>query len=246
LNQNWKADLAMQSPPIVSAQQWEAAWEKALIKEKELQHARDALAALRRRFPWMAVEKHYAFDGRDGKVSLLDLFDARRQLIVYRAFIEPGTGGDDVPGLPGWPEHGCVGCSLMADHIGQLGHLNARDTTLVYVSRAAQADLDRMKTKMGWGHIPWYSITDDFDKDFGVKDYHGTNAFIRDGDRVFRTYFINGRGDEVFVNTWNFLDMTALGRQENWEDSPEGYPQTPPYDWWRWHDAYDSSTPSLR
>ena len=144
----------MQSPPIVSAQQWEAAWEKALIKEKELQHARDALAALRRRFPWMAVEKHYAFDGRDGKVSLLDLFDARRQLIVYRAFIEPGTGGDDVPGLPGWPEHGCVGCSLMADHIGQLGHLNARDTTLVYVSRAAQTDLDRMKTKMGWGPHP--------------------------------------------------------------------------------------------
>jgi predicted dithiol-disulfide oxidoreductase (DUF899 family) len=233
----------MKIPPIVMAQEWEAARQELLVKEKEVQRARDALAAQRRRMPWMAVEKQYVFDGPEGKVTLLDLFQGRRQLIIYRAFIEPGTGDSDVPGLPGWPEHGCVGCSLMADHIGHLAHLNARDTTLVYVSRASQADLDRMKTKMGWGHIPWYTITDDFHKDFGVEDYHGTNAFIRDGDRVFRTYFINGRGDEVFVNTWNFLDMTALGRQEDWEDSPEGYPQSPPYEWWRWHDTYAEHTP---
>jgi predicted dithiol-disulfide oxidoreductase (DUF899 family) len=233
----------MKTPPIVSAQEWDAALQDMLIKEKEHQRARDALMAQRRRMPWTAVEKEYVFDGPEGKASLLDLFDGRRQLIIYRAFIEPGTGNDDVPGLPGWPEHGCVGCSLMADHIGNLAHLNARDTTLAYVSRASQADLERMKTKMGWRH-PWYTITDDFDKDFGVEDYHGTNAFIRDGDRVFRTYFINGRGDEVFVNTWNFLDMTALGRQENWEDSPEGYPQSPPYEWWRWHDVYDTTSSS--
>jgi predicted dithiol-disulfide oxidoreductase (DUF899 family) len=233
----------MKTPPIVSAQEWEVEREKMLVKEKELQRARDALAAQRRRMPWMAVEKEYVFDGPEGKLTLLDLFQGRRQLIIYRAFIEPGTGHDDVPGLPGWPEHGCVGCSLMADHIGNLAHLNARETTLVYVSRASQADLERMKTKMGWRH-PWYTLTDDFDKDFGVEDYHGTNAFIRDGDRVFRTYFINGRGDEVFVNTWNFLDMTALGRQEDWEDSPEGYPQSPPYEWWRWHDVYGTKTPS--
>lgn len=94
-----------------------------------------------------------------------------------------------------------------------------------------------MKSKMGWRH-PWFTITDDFDKDLGCDEYHATNAFIRDdSDRVFRTYSISGRGDEVFVNTWNLLDMTALGRQENWEDSPEGYPQTPPYDWWIWHDT---------
>jgi predicted dithiol-disulfide oxidoreductase (DUF899 family) len=228
----------MKTPPIVSAQEWEAAWQEMLIKEKELQRARDALAAQRRRMPWLAVEKDYVFDGPEGKASLLDLFDGRRQLLIYRAFIEPGTGNDDVPGLPGWPEHGCVGCSLMADHIGHLAHLNARDTTLVYVSRASQADLEGMKAKMDWHRIPWYTITDDFDEDFGVKDWHGTNAFIRDGDRVYRTYLINGRGDEVFVNTWNFLDMTALGRQEDWEDSPEGYPQSPPYEWWRWHDTY--------
>jgi predicted dithiol-disulfide oxidoreductase (DUF899 family) len=233
----------MKTPPIVSAHEWEAAWQDMLVKEKEVQRARDALAAQRRRMPWMAVDKDYVFDGPDGKASLLDLFDGRRQLLVYRAFIEPGTGGDDVPGLPGWPEHGCVGCSLMADHVPNLAHLNARDTTLVYVSRATQPELERMKAKMGWQH-PWYSITDDFDDDFGVKDWHGTNAFIRDGDRVCRTYLINGRGDEVFVNTWNFLDMTALGRQEEWEDSPEGYPQSSPYVWWRWHDTYTQHSPS--
>ena len=82
-----------------------------------------------------------------------------------------------------------------------------------------------------------------FDVDFGVDEWHGTNAFIRDGDRVFRTYFINSRGDEAFVNTWSFLDMTALGRQETWEDSPEGYPQSPPYEWWNWHDEYGQREP---
>jgi predicted dithiol-disulfide oxidoreductase (DUF899 family) len=126
----------------------------------------------------------------------------------------------------------------MADHVPNLAHLNARDTTFVYVSRASQPDLARMKEKMRWRH-PWFTITDTFDADFGVDDYHGTNAFIRDDeDRIYRTYMINGRGDEVFVNTWNLLDMTALGRQENWEDSPEGYPQASPYEWWRWNDAY--------
>jgi predicted dithiol-disulfide oxidoreductase (DUF899 family) len=242
--QQKRKENRMKTPTIVSAQDWEAALQEMLVEEKEHQRARDALVARRRRFPWMAVEKEYLFDGPEGRLTLLDLFQGRRQLIIYRAFIEPDTGDRDVPGLPGWPEHGCVGCSLMADHIGNLAHLNARDTTLVYASRASQADLDRMKARMGWQHIPWYTITDDFHKDFGVEDYHGTNAFIRDGDRVFRTYFINGRGDEVFVNTWNFLDMTALGRQEDWEDSPEGYPQSPPYEWWRWHDTYTEYTPS--
>jgi predicted dithiol-disulfide oxidoreductase (DUF899 family) len=91
---------------------------------------------------------------------------------------------------------------------------------------------------MGWGHIPWYTLTDDFDKDHDVGEWHGTNAFIRDGDRVFRTYFIDARGDEAMGGTWAYLDMTALGRQEAWEDSPDGYPQTPPYQWWTYHDAY--------
>jgi len=219
----------MKTPPIVSAQQWTAAHQELLVEEKEFSRRRDALAALRRRMPWTPVEDRYQFESPEGTVSLLDLFDGRRQLIVYRAFVEPGVHG--------WPDHGCVGCSLMADHVGNLAHLNARDTTLVYASRATQAELARVKTRMDW-NMPWYTMTDGFDVDFDVDEWHGTNAFIRDGDRIFRTYFINGRGDEVFVNTWNFLDMTALGRQERWEDSPGGYPQSPPYEWWNWHDEY--------
>jgi predicted dithiol-disulfide oxidoreductase (DUF899 family) len=94
---------------------------------------------------------------------------------------------------------------------------------------------------MGW-KMPWYTITDSFDADFGVDEWHGHNVFIRDGDRVFRTYFINNRGDEAMGSVWSYLDMTALGRQELWEDSPEGYPQTKPYEWWRWHDDYGVET----
>ena len=108
----------------------------------------------------------------------------------------------------------------------------------MFVSRAPQADIERWKARMGWEHIPWYTLTDNFDADFGVDEWHGTNAFIREGDDVFRTYFINSRGDEAMGTTWAYLDMTALGRQEEWEDSPEGYPQTPPYQWWDFHDKY--------
>jgi predicted dithiol-disulfide oxidoreductase (DUF899 family) len=200
------------------------------VKEKTVTRARDALAAERRRMPWMAVEKIYWFDGPSGKVSLLDLFEGRRQLIVYRAFFEPGVFG--------WPDHACRGCSLGADQVSHLAHLHARDTTLVYASPAAQLDIQRLKARMGW-EMPWYTITDSFDKDFGVDEWHGHNAFIRDGDRVFRTYLINSRGDETMGTTWSYLDMTALGRQEKWEDSPAGWPQTPAYDWWQRHDAYD-------
>ena len=225
----------MNRPPVVSAQEWEAARQQLLVKEKALTHARDALAAERRLMPWLAVEKAYAFDGPKGKTSLVDLFDGRRQLIVYRAFFEPGVYG--------WPDHACRGCSMVADQVAHVAHLNARDTTLAFASRAPLVDIDRLKTRMGWT-MPWYSITDSFDKDFGVDEWHGTNAFIRDGDKVFRTYFINNRGDEQMGSTWNYLDITALGRQEEWEDSREGYPQTPPYKWWNWHDAYDNTSQS--
>jgi predicted dithiol-disulfide oxidoreductase (DUF899 family) len=177
---------------VVSAKDWEAARQQMLVKEKAMTRARDALAAERRRMPWMAVEKSYVFDGPGGKASLEDLFDGRRQLIVYRAFYEPGVFG--------WPDHACRGCSMVAD---QVAH-----------------------------------VADSFDADFGVGEWHGTNVFIRDGDRIFRTYFINSRGDEQMGGTWNYLDITPLGRQEVWEDSPEGYPQTPTYKWWNWHDSY--------
>ena len=219
----------MKTPPIVSPEKWEAARQQLLVKEKELTRAHDALAAERRRMPWVAVQKEYVFDGPKGKASLVDLFDGRRQLIVYRAFYEPG--------VKGWPEHGCIGCSFMADQVADVSHLNARDTTLVFASRAPQSNIARLKARFGW-KIPWVTITDSFDADFGVGEWHGTNAFIRDGAKVFRTYFINNRGDEQMGNTWNYLDITALGRQEAWEDSPEGYPQTPPYHWWQLHDGY--------
>ncbi|MGD1239817.1 DUF899 domain-containing protein [Mycobacterium seoulense] len=225
----------MKTPPIVSAQDWAAARERLLVKEKEVMRAHDALAAARRRMPWLAVDKEYAFEGPEGRVNLLELFAGRRQLIVYRAFFEPGVDG--------WPDHACRGCSMIADHVGHLAHLNARDTTLVFASRAAQPDIARLKARMGW-QVPWFTLTDDFDADFGVDQWHGTNAFIHDGERVYRTYFINNRGDEALGNTWSYLDMTALGRQENWEDSPDGYPQTPPYEWWEWHDAYGERAPS--
>ncbi|WP_028925505.1 DUF899 domain-containing protein [Pseudonocardia acaciae] len=218
----------MKTPSIVSPEEWEAQRQRLLAREKEVTRARDALAAERRRMSWQEVG-NYTFEGPKGTASLLDLFEGRRQLIVYRAFFEPGVHG--------WPEHACRGCSLMADQVGHLAHLNARNTTLVFASRAPQPDIERVKARMGW-RMPWYTITDGFDVDFGVDQWHGTNAFIRDGDRVFRTYFINNRGDEGLGTTWAYLDMTALGRQEAWEDSPEGYPQSPPYEWWNWHDEY--------
>src|SRR6186997_74947 len=126
-------DKNMKTPPVVSAQEWEAARQQLLVKEKALTHARDALAAERRRMPWLPVEKAYAFDGR-------------RQLIVYRAFFEPGVYG--------WPEQACRGCSFVADQVAHLAHLNARDTTLAFVSRAPQKDIDRLNARMDW-NIPW-------------------------------------------------------------------------------------------
>jgi len=233
-----KGHPGMDTPPIVSPEAWAAAREQMLVKEKAATRARDALAAERRRMPWMAVEKVYEFEGPQGKVSLLDLFEGRRQLILYRAFFEPGVFG--------WPEHACRGCSLGADQVSHLAHLNVRDTTLAYASRAPQADIARLKARMGW-EMPWYTITDSFDVDFGVDQWHGHNVFFRDGKRVHRTYFINERGDEAMGTVLSYLDLTPLGRQEIWEDSPKGYPQTPPYKWWNWHDNYDAeATPDKK
>jgi len=230
--QPMKTNLPKNTPPVVSPQDWETARQQLLAKEKDVTHARDALAAERRRMPWMPIEKNYVFDGPKGKVSLHDLFEGRRQLIIYRAFFEPGVFS--------WPDHACRGCSLGADQVSDLTHLHARDTTLAYASRAPQKDIERLKARMGW-KMPWYTMTDSFDKDFGVDEWHGHNVFIRDDSgKVFRTYFINNRGDEHMGTVWSYLDLTPLGRQETWEDSPEGYPQTPPYKWWNWHDNYNA------
>lgn len=222
----------MQTPPVVSPADWKAARDALLVKEKAHTRARDALAAQRRRMPWMAVDKaaDYRFETPDGPKSLIELFEGRRQLIIYRAFYEPGVHG--------WPDRGCPGCSMVADHVVTPVHLNARNTTLVFASRAPQDQIAGLKSRMGWDHIPWVTITDDFDKDFGIDEWHATNVFYRDGDKVFRTYVIDSRGDEQMGGVWNYLDITPLGRQEAWEDSPAGYPQTEPYKWWKWNDSY--------
>jgi predicted dithiol-disulfide oxidoreductase (DUF899 family) len=202
-----------------------------LTKEKEATRARDALAAERRRLPMVQIDKDYAFEGTDGTVSLRDLFDGRRQLIVYHFMFDPD-----------WDE-GCSGCSMFTDTIGQLAHLHARDTSLVLVSRAPLAKITAFKRRMGWT-APWFSsFGSDFNRDFGVTtdqgETFGLSVFLRDGDRAFHSYFTSGRGVEGLAG-FTFLDLTPFGRQEDWEDSPAGWPQTPNYEWWRLHDRYDT------
>jgi len=221
-------------PKVVSEADWQVAREKLLVKEKAATRARDALAAERRRLPMVRLGKDYVFEGPDGAASLVDLFDGRRQLIVYHFMFAPG--------VEGWPSAGCPGCSMVVDQVGHLAHLHARDTSFVLVSRAPLAQLERYKKRMGWT-IPWFSSSgSDFNRDFGLTtdegETFGLSVFLRDENDVFRTYFTNGRGVEALGSVWTFLDLTPLGRQEDWEDSPAGRPRTPPYTWWRRHDEY--------
>jgi predicted dithiol-disulfide oxidoreductase (DUF899 family) len=222
-------------PQVVSESEWEAAVEALRAKEKEATRARDALAAERRRLPMVRIDKDYVFEGPAGRASLADLFDERRQLLLYHFMFAPDVDG--------WPEAGCDGCSMFVDQVGHLAHLHARDTSLVLVSRAPLANIERYRRRMGW-EIPWFSSADsDFNVDFGVTtdrgETFGLSVFLRDGDDVYRTYVTNSRGVEALEGVWTMLDLTPLGRQETWEDSPSGYPQTRPYEWWRRHDEYE-------
>ncbi|HEX2126097.1 MAG TPA: DUF899 domain-containing protein [Thermoleophilaceae bacterium] len=228
----------MNLPPVVSQDEWQDALERLRVNEKEATRARDALAAERRRLPMVRVEKDYIFDGPEGKLRLLDMFEGRRQLIVYHFMFQPGA--------PGWPSAGCGGCSMFVDNIGHLAHLHARDTSLVLVSQAPLAKLEAYKRRMGWT-VPWYSLAGNaFNDDHGITSGFGLTVFLRDGDRAFRTYFTTGRGVEALGGNWTFLDLTPLGRQEEWEDTPPGRPQTPPYGWWRRHDEYDAGATGAR
>jgi predicted dithiol-disulfide oxidoreductase (DUF899 family) len=147
-------------------------------------------------------------------------------------------------------EAGCDGCSMFVDQIGHVAHLHARGTSFALVSRAALDKIEPYRKRMGWD-LPWYSSSgSDFNVDFGVSpenpqpdqyqdgETFGLSVFIREGEDIYRTYFTTQRGVEALGSVWTFLDLTPLGRQETWEDSPEGYPQTPPYEWWRRHDEY--------
>jgi predicted dithiol-disulfide oxidoreductase (DUF899 family) len=248
----------MTLPQVVSRDEWLVARKALLTKEKELTRARDALNAERRRLPMVEIDKHYVFEGPSGRASLLDLFEGRRQLIVDHFMFDPS-----------WDE-GCRSCSGRVDQYGNLAHLHERDTTMAVVSRAPLAKIEPFKARMGWT-FPWYSsYGSDFNYDFHVTldeavapieynyrnraeleqagshdlagEYHGTSVFLRDGDRVFHTYSTYGRGTEQVGGTHYYLDMTALGRQEDWEE-PRGRATGAPTAsdaGVRYHDEYDA------
>ena len=223
-------------PQIVTRAQWQADRDRLLVKEKAATQARDLLAAQRRRLPMVKIDKDYLLDGVDGKVRLIDLFQGRLQLILIHFMFGPD-----------WVE-GCVGCSMTVDSMGHPSHLHARNTSIALVSRAPLAKLVAYKRRMGW-RVPWYSsfgteFNTDFDMTRGDEERSAVSVFLRNGDDVFRTYVTSGRGDEMLGSVWSYLDLTPYGRQETWEKSPAGWPQTSPYGWWRRHDEYKQNTPA--
>lgn len=216
----------MELPAIVGEEEWRRANEALREQEKAATRASDALAAERRRQPVTEFATDYAFEGPAGEVGLLDLFEGRRQLIVYHFWFPPD-------GSP------CRGCSMFADQIGHLAHLNARDTSLALVSRASQPEIEAFRRHMGWS-VPWYTVVGTgFQEARGTTEYFSLDVYLRDGDRAFLAYETRGRGVEELGSVWTLLDRTPLGRQEEWEDTPPGRPQSPKYEWWRLHDEYE-------
>jgi len=206
----------------VSRAEFEAAREALLVEEKALTRARDALAAKRRTMPAVVVETDYKFSTERGEVGLADLFDGRRQLIVYHFMYAPGASV------------GCSGCSFLIDNLGHLAHLHARDTTFVVASRASLADTAAFRRRMGWERVPWVSCSEEFARDLGAHTDAGDrptiSVYLRDGTDVLHTYTTQDRGGEMFIGTYHWLDLTRLGRQEEGLD----YPQQ----WWRLHDEH--------
>jgi predicted dithiol-disulfide oxidoreductase (DUF899 family) len=201
----------MTNPTIVSRDEWLVARQKLLVKEKEATHARDRLNAERRRLPMVMIDKEYVFEGPDGKVTLLDLFEGRHQLIVYHFMFDPS-----------WDD-GCPGCTNLVNNLpSRLNGLHKSDTSLVLVSRAPLSKLEGYKARMSWT-APWYSsFGSDFNYDFGVTDDDGEkpglSVFLRDGDHILHSYSTTGRGVDILLGTYNYLDLTPLGRQEEWEE----------------------------
>jgi predicted dithiol-disulfide oxidoreductase (DUF899 family) len=215
----------------VSEQEWNSQHEALLVKEKELTRARDALAAERRRLPMVRVEKEYRFEGSQGEVSLLDLFEGRRQLIVYRFFLDPGMD------IAKYPEQGCPGCTMFADNLPNLTHVNARDTTLVFVSAGSQEAIRNYRARMGWADWPWYTTLDDFSADFDVSQWFGINVFLR--ERPDLPQLLHDRpGRRGAQQRPGATGHPPFGRQEEWQDAPEGVPQDPTGSWTRRHDDY--------
>ena len=225
-------------PAIVSQSEWETSLAAITEREETVAAAIDHLAAARKRMPMVHVEHDYRFEGPDGERSLAELFDGRSQLILYRFFFEDGVNG--------WPDAGCPGCSSWADGIGQLGLLHARDITFAMASPAPQENLRRYAERMGWTHIPWYTIrTERFSADFGTAEWFGLNIFLRDGDDVYRTYFLqHGAMVRTIGSIATLISLTPYGGQVDDEDVPEGWPQAPGSFWFRRHDEFDEPAPS--
>ena len=218
----------MEPPEIVSQEDWERAHEALLAKEKQATRERDALAAERRRQPMMEMDTGYEFEGADGVVKLPDLFEGRDQLLLYHFWHPPD--GDP-----------CGGCSMFTDQVSPLAHMHARDVSFALVSTAPQPKLQAFKERMGW-EIPWYTVVgDDFQTARGTTRYFKLDVYLSDSERVFLTYATKSRGVEALGSVWTFLDLTPMGRQEEWEDTPTGRPQGPKYEWWRLHDEYGLS-----
>jgi predicted dithiol-disulfide oxidoreductase (DUF899 family) len=219
---------------IVPPAEWRRARAAMTAKEKAHMRNGDALAAARRRMPWMRIDKDYAFEGRHGRARLVDLFEGRTQLILYHFMFGPK--------VEGWPDAGCIGCSFFADQVSHLDHIHARDISFALVSVAPFADIERCRQRMGW-RLPWYATTDEFNRDCDISDRTGNsfglNVFYRDGSDVYRTHSVVRRGVEAFGTAWSFFDLTPFGRQETWQDAPAGTPQGAPYEWWRRHGEYD-------
>jgi predicted dithiol-disulfide oxidoreductase (DUF899 family) len=233
-------------PPIVSREHWLVARKKLLAQEKELTRQYDRVNAVRRRLPMVKIEKHYMFEGPGGEESLLDLFQGRRQLVVYHFMFDPS-----------W-EKGCPGCTAYANAIGDLGMLDKCDTTFVMVSRAPMSKLEAYKERQGWPFAWVSSLGSEFNYDFHVTndekiapveynyrnkaeleankvpnaitgEEHGLSVFFRIGEDVFHTYSAYARGTEALTDARALLDMTPYGRQQDFEDSPPGWPQRPTY-----------------
>lgn len=232
-------------PPIVSRDAWTAERKRLLAAEKELTAHYDRVNADRRRLPMVAIEKKYDFDGPDGKLSLLDLFAGRRQLIIYHFMFDPK-----------W-DAGCPGCTGLVNAIGDLSMLEKRNTTYVLISRAPLEKLEAYKKKQGWDRTWVSSYGSDFNYDFHATqdrkvvpleynyrepdehqppkekpfegEAHGTSVFFRLDDKIYHTYSTFARGCEGLTDAYSLLDITPYGRQEDFEDSPQGWPQKPTY-----------------
>jgi predicted dithiol-disulfide oxidoreductase (DUF899 family) len=209
-------------PKIVTPEEWQAARAALLVKEKELTRQSDAVNAQRRRLPMVRLDKEYLFETHEGRQSLYQLFGDCRQLVVYHFMFDPA-----------WDE-GCPGCTGLVNAIGDLSLLGRRDTTFALISRAPLAKLEAYRQKQGW-KIPWYSsFGSDFNADFHVTfdtgEAQGLSVFFRLGNDVFHTYSTYARGVERLTDSYALLDTTPYGRQEDFEDSPPGWPQHPTYE----------------